>query len=188
MTNFVKDTVETTWAGWTEYTFRQKLCDVIYPHIISSSCDKKTYKQNKTVDQETRLVNTATREINITELQNAFGAIPIESRNLMDITNLIIDISSYTVNSTSSFGSNIGKSSFSYVTDYENIGSVTIKFGGYSYGEFGELLSDEHEINTIHGVIHHEHKYYAITNAFMAWLQEHNKPKCHAFLNELFYA
>lgn len=69
---------------------------------------------------------------------------------------------------------------------FENIGNLKINFDGYSYGEFGELLSDDHEVNTIHGVIRYNHKYYAITNAFMDWLQEPNKPNRHAFLNNMF--
>lgn len=187
MPNFVKDTAETTWADWTDYTHRPKLCNVIYQHVISSNSKKKTFTQVNGIDQENNLITPVTQEPDIIVLQSRFSDISDEIKVAMDITQLIKDINAYSVNTKSSFGSNIGKSSFTYSVSYENVGSLSINFDGYSYGKFGELLSDDHEVNTIHGVILHNHKYYAITNAFMDWLQEPNKPKRHSFLNDLFY-
>lgn len=189
MHKIIRDRVISTYAGSTEYSLRGKLAEIVNQDIIESKCDKIKHEQYCVPFIETNepLDTPATREINYQFLQTKFQAIPDEVKQMMDITELVSELGQYQVSSTSSFGRDAGKVSFEYRPTFDDIGDIIIGFNWHQRDEFGVLERSDKELNIIHGVILYNHKYYAITHRFMAWLQEPDKPKRAAFLAELFY-
>jgi len=185
----VRDCVIATYAGSTEYTHRGKLADIIHPLIIDSKCDKIRHENSVVPFTQTNepLKTQATQDVNYQFLQTCFQAIPDDVKQLMDITDLVTELGQYQVSSRSAFGQHTGKTTFEYRPSFDNVGEILIGFDWQLHDEFGELERTDKETNIIPGVIFVQHRYYAITNRFMEWLQEPGKPKRQAFLAQVFH-
>lgn len=194
MSKTIKNSVLTTRSELGEYYISEKVRAVIYPAIISSRCDKQEFAPWCQDDLDHpylysgQLNTPATQEIDIHFLESMFTDIPDNVKQLMDITTYLTEtLDTYKLRGMSSFGSDGGSASFEYKQTGTISGIVTIYFHWSRGDEMGMVDWEEDEYHSIPGIFIHNHKYYAITNAFIDWLQTPNKPKRQEFLTKLFY-
>lgn len=175
-------------AAQDDYIIR--IGNVFYQAIIESSKVKKRhdpYSSHPSIEVTEELQRLPTRELNCLYMEEMFDAIPADIKRLFDVTEYLAhELKTYT-SSSSSFGKYSGKAEYTFTKTNTLSGTITINYNWTSKDEFGAVEMTETESHSIPGVIYYQYRYYAITNAFMAWLQEPNKPKRRSFLEKLFY-
>lgn len=129
-----------------------------------------------------------TTEINTVFFNETFDQLPPEAKELMDITTLL-------------------DSDFTGVREkfrspgYYEVGSISHEFKQYIGGRCGSIkllyhwsaggediiYEESYEKYIIPSVIHHNHKYYALTREFIDWCMTPDKPKRARWLSKLTY-
>lgn len=190
----VKNKIISTKSAPGEYYIRDKVVSYIYPNIIESQCTKREIFPYGTPNGcDIKLFNEVLHtqsmyEVNICYLEEKFTDFPAEIKELMDITEYLTEtLKTYSIRGNSSFGSNGGNASFEYKKTSNLCGVVTIYFSWCRGDEMGLVDWEEDETHIIPAVIYYNHKYYALTNAFIDWLKTPYKPLRQAFFKKIFY-
>lgn len=190
MHNAVRDQIVSYRAGRDEYSLRDKITAVIVPGIVSSKCDKIRhfeYQIPKLDDEINTIEHEQTRVINTNYWERLFTQIPDDRKHLINITPLLDEIAAYQVSARSSFGSDKGKASYEFRRNSAKSGNIIISYLWRGWDEFGVLDNTDKETHEIPDVIYYNHQYYAITTAFIEYLNDPEKPQCKTVLDKLLY-
>lgn len=193
MHKVVKNKVECTRARNTDYYIQDKIYGIILPSIITSTCKKRElgscmYPSDIVVLFKGDLATQAIYDVNVTYLEENFPQFPNEVKELMNITDFLEKtLNTFSLRGRTCFGSDGGTASFKFTQTGSNSGLISIYFNWSRADEMGFTEWEEDEEHIIPAVIYSEHKYYAITNAFVEWLSDPTKPKRNAFKDTMFY-
>jgi hypothetical protein len=190
MHNAVSDHVIAHHAERDEYSLRDNITHVVVPGIVSSKCDKFRhfeYRLPKRDDEVYKIEQEQTRRINTSYLERLFTQIPDDCKQLMNITPLLDEIAAHQVNAKSQVGLNKGNASYEFRRNSAKSGTIVISYTWQAWDEFGVLDNTDKETHEIPDVIYYHCQYYAITNAFIEFLNNPKKPQLREVLDRLLH-
>ncbi len=158
--------------------------------IMTSTVNKDYYEFcTNEFTSKTKHIMIPSKEVN----QDVFSGLiiygPDEVRKLADITELL---DSFCKQNTikipfNGFYSGSKSCSWMYKKLIHSIGEINIECYDTEVGELGIYNSDISTISKIPCVVLINHRYYALTNHLMQWLEVSNKPRRARVLSNLFY-
>lgn len=173
-----------------EYSLRDNITQVVVPGIVSSKCDKirnLEYRLPKRDDEVYTIELYQTQHINTSYWEGLFTKIPDDRKQLMNITPLLDEIAAHQVNAKSPFGLNKGNASYEFRRNSAKSGTIVISYTWQAWDEFGVLDNTDKETHEILDVIYYHCQYYAITNAFIEYINNPEKPQLKQVLNKLLH-
>lgn len=158
--------------------------------IVNSTVSKDYYEfcSNKVTSKIKHLVSS-NKEIN----QDVFSELiingPDEVRKLADITDLLDNFCKQNTFKIpfNGFYSESRTCSWIYKKLIHSIGEINVNCYNTEVGELGIYNSNISTVTKIPCVILINHRYYALTNHLMQWLEVSNKPRRARVLADLFY-